>query len=158
MDLLRWFSRDPGDGQATRAHVQMASWRCRCYFHGGRGGVIRRSPASRQLNVLCLIGGVVGGVSSRGGVLSLRTVLWALRWRHVRPNQKRHICVLLVIWVSSFFVGLAGETPLRPVPRIKRQLVVFQCAYDQLCRPSPGGALFFLSLHFEYVCCILALT
>ena len=103
VDLLRWFSRDPGDGQATRAHVQMASWRCRCYFHGGRGGVIRRSPASRQLNVLCLIGGVVGGVSSRVGVLSLPTVLWALRWRHVRPNQKRQICVLLVAWFSSFF-------------------------------------------------------
>ena len=65
VDLLRLLSRDPGDGQATRAHVQMASWQCLCYFHGGRGGVLRSSPASRQLNVLCLIGGGVGGVSNK---------------------------------------------------------------------------------------------
>ena len=74
MDLLRLLSRDPGDGQATRAHVQMASWQCLCYFHGGRGGVLRSSPASRQLNVLCLIGGGVGGVSSKVGFLSLPIV------------------------------------------------------------------------------------
>ena len=52
----------------------------------------------------------MGGVSSRVGVLSLPTVLWALRWRHVRPNQKRQTCVLIV-WFSSFFFNLAGETP-----------------------------------------------
>ena len=85
-----------------------------------------------------MIGGVEGGLSNKVGYLSLPIVSgggrgeWELRWRHVRPNQKRHSCEIVGCLVSSFlilacgvFVLFLGYSPLPWVyPRSDRNFAM----------------------------------